>query len=75
MCVLQTHQYLNLERVIHPLVSHRIYHKYAVLTVLLQHRLRLSVHQVLLDDLNDLAEVLQSIPVYKFPYHLQDVIH
>jgi hypothetical protein len=52
-----------------------MYHPDAVLSVLLEYRLRLSVHQVLLDDLDDLAEVLQRIPVYKFPYHLQDVIH
>jgi hypothetical protein len=52
-----------------------MYHPYAVLSVLLEYRLRLSVDQVLLDDLDDFAEVLQGIPVYKFPYYLQDVIH
>ena len=52
-----------------------MYHPDTVLTVLLEYRLRLSVHQVLLDDLDDLAEVLQCIPVYKFSNHLQAVIH
>ena len=60
--------------VIHPLICDRMYQANAVLPVLLQYRLRLKVHQVLLHHLDDLAEVLQRIPIYKLGNHLQNFI-